>query len=84
MTATAELVVPKSMPMTEPLTFSLDSSAYPLTNDEPKGERMAGARRTADVARGRKVRDILEESIVMGMWGYDAAGGRCTQQAMER
>ena len=52
-TATAELVVPRSIPMTEPLTFSLDSSAYPRTNDEPKGVRRAGARRTAWVARGK-------------------------------
>ena len=54
MTATAEFVVPRSMPMTEPLTFS-PSSAYPRTNDEPKGDLMAGAcaRRTAEVARGK-------------------------------
>lgn len=52
MTATAELVVPKSIPMTEPLTFSPDSSAYPrAANDEANGDRMAGARRTAGVAR---------------------------------
>jgi len=76
MTATAELVVPKSIPMTEPLTFS-PSSAYPLTNDEAKGDRMAGARRTAEVARGKKVRDILEDNMIVRVYG------RCCRKEMQ-
>jgi hypothetical protein len=52
-TATAELVVPKSIPITAPFTFSSALSAYPLANDEAKGDLMAGARRTAEAARGK-------------------------------
>lgn len=49
MTATAELVVPKSIPMTEPWTFS---SAYPRTNLEAIAGLKAGARWAAEAARG--------------------------------
>ena len=42
MTATAELVVPRSIPMTAPLTFSFEPSAYPRLNVELKGDLMAG------------------------------------------
>jgi hypothetical protein len=52
MTATAELVVPRSIPITEPLTFSSPPSAYPRTNLEAMGALKAGARHAA-VARGR-------------------------------
>ena len=64
MTATAELVVPRSIPMTEPLTFSLESSAYLRTKDEVRGDLKAavGARKL-EAARGRKVRDNLEGNI---------------------
>lgn len=34
--------IPKSMPMTDPLTFSSPASAYPLMNEVPKGDLMAG------------------------------------------
>nr|POE88001.1 hypothetical protein CFP56_11230 [Quercus suber] len=52
MTATAELVVPKSIPMTWPLTFSpsLTFSAYPLRNCDVMGARMADDL-SVDVAR---------------------------------
>jgi hypothetical protein len=53
MTATAELVVPKSIPITEPLTFSSPPSAYPRTNFEPMGALNAGVRHAAEVARGK-------------------------------
>jgi hypothetical protein len=67
MTATAELVVPRSIPMTAPLTFS---SAYPRLNVELRGDLMVGwARRTDEVARGRKVRDILEENMAVDVGG---------------
>jgi len=62
MTATAELVVPKSIPMTEPLTFSSPPSAYPRAN--MAGALNAGVRRAAEAARGKKVRDNLEDNIV--------------------
>ena len=80
MTATAELVVPKSIPMTEPLTFSSPPSAYPRAN--MAGALNAGVRRAAEAARGKNydevrecwnhvgkmqlltVRDNLEDSIV--------------------
>ena len=52
-TATAELVVPKSIPITEPLTFSLESSAYLRTNDERRGDVKAGTRWKAEAARGK-------------------------------
>lgn len=52
-TATAELVVPKSIPITEPLTFSPESSAYLRTNDERRGDVRAGTRWKAEVARGK-------------------------------
>lgn len=44
--------IPKSMPMTWPLTFSSPPSAYPLMNDEPRGDLTAGERRKAEDARG--------------------------------
>jgi len=54
MTATAELVVPRSIPITAPLTFSFEPSAYPRRKVELKGDLMTGcADRTAEVARGR-------------------------------
>ena len=70
MTATAELVVPRSIPMTEPLTFSLESSAYLRTKDEVSGDLKAavGARKL-EAARGRKVRDNLEGNIIAVVWG---------------
>ena len=49
MMATAEFVVPKSMPITCPLTFS---SAYPLVHDAPNGDLRAFVRKVDD-ARGR-------------------------------
>jgi hypothetical protein len=58
MTATAELVVPRSIPITEPLTFSSPPSAYPRTNLEPMGALMAGARHAAEVARGKNCHDV--------------------------
>lgn len=82
--ATALLVVPRSIPMTEPFTFSPEPSAYPRTNDEPKGDRMAGARWTAEAARGRKVRDILEDNMVAGMCGGSAAEEDASNREMER
>jgi hypothetical protein len=57
------LVVPKSIPMTEPFTFPSASSAYPRTNEEPYVERIAGARRTADVARGRIYALMLVDEV---------------------
>jgi hypothetical protein len=52
-TATAELVVPRSMPMTCPLTFSpsLNFSAYPLRNCDAIGVLKADDLKE-DVARG--------------------------------
>lgn len=70
MTATAELVVPKSIPMTEPLTFSPESSAYRLRKVEPKGDWMAGVRRTAEVAR--------EKALGRGQYALIRARGRKT------
>lgn len=54
MTATAELVVPKSIPMTWPLTFSslLMFSAYPLRKVDAIDGLKADVRRE-EVARGR-------------------------------
>jgi hypothetical protein len=64
-TATAEFVVPRSIPMTEPLTFSLESSAYLRTKDEARGDLKAAAgARKLEAARGRKVRDNLEGNIL--------------------
>jgi len=53
MSATAELVVPRSIPITGPLTFSSLSifSAYVLLNDELMGALYAEERRV-EVARG--------------------------------
>lgn len=52
--ATAEFVVPKSIPMTAPLTFfSPTSSAYRLINDEPRGALIAGELRKAEGVLGR-------------------------------
>jgi len=48
MTATAEFVVPKSMPMTWPLTFS---SEYARVHVAPRGDLRAFVRK-ADDARG--------------------------------
>jgi hypothetical protein len=50
--------------MTEPLTFSLESSAYLRTKDDVRGDLKAavGARKL-EAARGRKVRDNLEGNI---------------------
>jgi hypothetical protein len=63
MIATAELVVPKSIPMTGPLTFLSASSAYLRTNDEPSGVRRRVCDRVADdVALGRAL-DNLEANI---------------------
>jgi hypothetical protein len=63
MIATAELVVPKSIPMTGPRTFLSASSEYFLTKDEPSGVRRRFADRVAeDVARGRAL-DNLEANI---------------------
>lgn len=53
MTATAELVVPRSIPMTWPLTFSSPPSAYPLLNEEAMGDLKADER-TEGVARSWK------------------------------
>lgn len=54
MTATAELVVPRSIPMIGPFTFPLSafvSSAYPRRNCDVRGARRADDRKE-DVARG--------------------------------
>ncbi len=56
MIATAELVVPKSIPMTEPLTFSSLASAYPREN--MAGALKAGVRRAAEAARGTNYDDV--------------------------
>ena len=58
MTATAELVVPKSIPMTEPLTFSSPPSAYPRAN--MAGALNAGVRRAAEAARGKNYDEVRE------------------------
>jgi len=61
--ATAELVVPKSMPMTGPLTFLSASSEY-RANEELNGLRMRFAERVAeDVALGRALVN-LEDNIL--------------------
>jgi hypothetical protein len=60
MTATAELVVPRSIPMTEPLTFS---SAYPRAK---AGARKAGVQRAAEAARGRSCDAVSVLSGCMG------------------
>ncbi len=44
--------IPKSIPMTWPLTFSSPPFELYLTNDEPSGERIAEERENAEVARG--------------------------------
>lgn len=44
-TATAELVVPRSIPMTWPLIFSSAPSAYVLLKDEVMGDLNAEERR---------------------------------------
>jgi len=63
MIATAELVVPKSIPMTGPRTFLSASSEYFLTNDGPRSGRRRFADRVAeDVALGRAL-DNLEANI---------------------
>jgi len=64
MSATAELVVPRSIPITGPLTFSSLSifSAYDLLNDELMGALYAEERRV-DVARGAALRMNLVDSM---------------------
>ena len=53
MTATAEFVVPKSMPMTWPLTFSSPPFELNRTNDDPSGARWkTDVRVEAEVALG--------------------------------
>jgi hypothetical protein len=64
MIATAELVVPKSIPMTGPLAFLSPPSELYRTNDDPYGVRRIFAGRVAvDVARGRAL-NSLEDSMV--------------------
>ena len=97
MTATAEFVVPKSIPMTEPLTFSWPPSAYPRAN--MAGALNAGVHRAAEAARGKNfdevrhlcllkhdampltVRDNLEDNIVM--CERDAARGDAGDRGMD-
>ena len=50
MTATAELVVPRSIPMMGPLTLS-PSSAYPLRNCDVSGARYADDLKVVDDVR---------------------------------
>jgi hypothetical protein len=52
------LVVPKSIPMTEPLTFSSPPSAYPRAN--MAGALNAGVRRAAEAARGKNYDEVRE------------------------
>lgn len=62
--ATAEFVVPRSMPITAPLTFfSPASSAYRLMNDEPSGALIAGEVRKADEALGRNWLGVSREDV---------------------
>jgi len=63
MTATAELVVPKSIPMTEPLTFSSPPSAYPRVN--MAGALKAGVRRAAEAARGKNYDEVRECQVCL-------------------
>jgi hypothetical protein len=58
MTATAELVVPRSIPMTEPLTFSPLPSAYPRAN--MAGALNAGVHLAAAAARGKNCDEVRE------------------------
>lgn len=68
-TATAEFVVPKSIPMTEPWTFSPFSVAYPLIHDAPRGDLIAGVRRTAGVARDKNCVGDVSEVEKKTLWG---------------
>lgn len=52
MTATAELVVPRSIPMTAPLTFSSEPSAYPRVRNGVL-KAVGWTRRTPEAARGK-------------------------------
>jgi len=63
MTATAEFVVPRSMPITCPFTFSSPPVDCHLANDEPRGVRRLEDREMADVARGRAF-EKREDNIV--------------------
>jgi hypothetical protein len=47
---------------------------------EPIGARKAGARHAADVARGKNVRDNLEDSM---MWMWEDVARRWRQQEIE-
>lgn len=67
MTATAEFVVPKSIPMMGPLTLPLSalvSSAYPLRNCDVIGARYADDLKV-DVARGTACFDVSLDARVM-------------------
>ena len=67
MTATAELVVPKSIPMTEPFTFSSPPSAYPRAK---AGALKAGVRCAADATRGKNYDEVRHGLHVnCGKWG---------------
>lgn len=60
MMATAELVVPKSIPMTAPFTFSSEPSAYPRARN---GDLNADGwtRRRAGVARGKTFNEVSQK-----------------------
>jgi len=65
MIATAELVVPKSIPMTGPLTFLSSCSEY-RTNEELNGFRKRFAERVAeDVARGRALVNFEDNILIV-------------------
>ena len=72
MTATAEFVVPKSMPMTWPLTFS---SAYPLVHDAPRGDLRIFVRKVDD-ARGRNWHGKLVVAMVEKKFCYRRGNSR--------
>ena len=69
MTATAEFVVPRSIPMMGPFTLPLSalvSSAYPLRNCDVKGARYADDLKV-DVARGTAYFDVSPDARVMAI-----------------
>lgn len=69
MTATAEFVVPRSIPMMGPFTLPLSalvSSAYPRRKCDVKGARYADDLKM-DVARGTACFDVSLDARVMGV-----------------
>lgn len=71
-TATAELVVPRSIPMTWPFTFSPSpfmSSAYPLRNCDVIGARNADDL-NVEVARGTACDPLVIARVIHPEDGY--------------